>query len=187
MTGAVAHDKVFLFGGIDESGAASAQVHVFDPASGTTATLEATLPAPRARMARAPGNDGTLLLLGGDQGNTALPNADVFEFDASARAVRRSALRLDVPRSAAAVVPWKGGWLVAGGFTPGGLSDDVLVMSAAGEHRPLDVSLPEGLAEAAVAETGGAGPGGAEAGGTVLLLGGITRDRVDARLVRLPE
>ncbi|MBT9557439.1 MAG: substrate-binding domain-containing protein [Myxococcales bacterium] len=187
MTGAVAHDKVFLFGGIDESGAASAEIHVFDPASGTTATLTATLPAPRARMARAPGNDGTLLLLGGDEGNTALPSADVVEFDASARAVRRSTLRLDVPRSAAAVVPWKGGWLVAGGFTTGGLSDQVLVMSAQGEHRFLDVSLPEGLAEAAVAELGATDSGGAESGGAVLLLGGITRDRVDARLIRLPE
>ncbi len=177
MTGAVAHDKVFLFGGLDEAGAASDQIHVFDPTSGTTATLAATLPAPRARMARAPGLDGTLLLIGGDDGNTAIPSADIAEFDASRRAVRRSALRLDVPRSAAAVVPWKGGWLIAGGFTPSGLSEQVLVMNAQGEHRPLDVSLPEGLAEAAVAETDGA----------VLLLGGITRDRVDARLVRLPE
>jgi hypothetical protein len=128
-----------------------------------------------------------LLLLGGDEGNTALPSADVFEFDASARTVRRSALRLDVPRSAAAVVPFRGGWLIAGGFTPGGLSAQVLVMSARGEHQLLDVSLPEGLAEAAVAETGGAGTAGTESGGAVLLLGGITRDRVDARLVRLPE
>lgn len=171
----VISDKLYLFGGFDDTGAPLDSIIVFDAKDGRAVALDARLPAAVGGMAAAPGPGASIWLFGGRDARG--PVADVVIFDALTGTATRSNIRMPEANTGLGVVPWTDGWLLVGGQTARGLTDSLTVLSQSGTSKRLDVRLPEGLADAAVVLTGE----------QVHVLGGTTDARIESRIIRLLE
>lgn len=171
----VAADRVYLFGGATTDGKLVDTLWVFDPATGAALPLDAKLPEPLADMASAPGVGTTVRLFGGT--GSGGPTAGILAFDFRKVTLETLPVRLEGPRSGGRALATADGWMLVGGETPQGMRSAVDVLGRDETWRRLDVELPVGVTDAALVELGG----------VAHLLGGLSRERVEARVMRLPE
>ncbi len=177
----VAADRVYLFGGATTGDALVDKVWVFEPATGGTQELSVKLPAPTADMAVAPGLGTTLRLFGGR--TSAGVSAAIHAFDFRAATLETLAVRLEPGRAGARVLSNAEGWLVVGGESDlpgppaGRMRTQLDLLGREDTWRRLDVELPAGVVDAALVELAG----------SAHVIGGLSRERVEARVLRLPE
>ena len=163
-----------FFGGVGADGELKNTVQRVMLDESTVDILDTQLPSARADMAIARVSDNRVLLVGGKtkQG----PTAEILEFSTETHVIRRLPQRVKRPLADMAAVEVDGQWLVFGGQRFGTLSDTVLELSEAGDTSFLSQRLPYPVRGGSVAALNE----------RVYILGGITSDRIEHRIVRWP-
>ena len=172
---AVLESRMFLVGGRGTRDVLLDTIVRLDLATGQTTRLTARLPSPRAEVAAAPAPGDRIWLLGG--AGEQHPLDEILEFDPATGALEKIEHTLSKAVAAPTVLRWRGGYLIAGGRGVRGPRDTVETLSDAGVMTRLPHRLPYPVARATAARLHE----------QVFIVGGLSDERVEARIVRFPH
>ena len=171
---ALVGDTLYVFGGRGSSETLLDAIVRVNLASGEALRLKLALSKPTADLAAHLTGSGKILLIGGE--NKRGPSDAILVFDPTTRALTEWKHRLPRPLSAAQVFRWNNGFLVVGGSSYKGPRDTVEHIAEDGTLTRMPWRLPYPLlgASAIIAHN------------KLYLLGGLSHDRVERRILRLP-
>ncbi len=170
---AIAGQVIYTFGGRGKADALLDVVCRVDMATGEVSELKG-LPAPVTELAAASGPGDAVWLFGGH--NQQGPTSEILEFDPATGTTKVHTYRLTEPLAGAVVTRWEDGWLIAGGRTHNGPRDRIELLAADGAAKRLSDRLPYPITSAT----------GLALRNKLLIMGGLSDTRVEARIVRFP-
>ncbi|MFT7624962.1 MAG: N-acetylneuraminic acid mutarotase, partial [Myxococcota bacterium] len=174
--GAVLVDRsIYTFGGRTYQSKLVDAVCRIDLDTGEIKQQPKGLPVARAEVAAAPAADGRIWLIGGVDEHG--PVDGIMAFDPGTGLTNHLTLRLPQAVTGASVIRWKGDWLIAGGRTRKGPRDRVDILAPDGTATRSPHRLPWPVAHAASARMKD----------RVFIAGGVSDQRIEARVIRFPR